>query len=144
VSARAYPTEEVECPRCDGLGEDLYAPDDPLDWHGNRCTFCFGHGTVTVCANCYDVDDGCAACVPEYVGCSRCGGTGGTPAGPFGAGRATCTDCGGSGSLRRPPVHAHTPAKGQSPNVLSEPGGERSESSLSGSGDSEPGDTPDG
>jgi DnaJ-class molecular chaperone len=104
VSARRYPTEQVECPSCDGMGEDVYAPDDPLSWHGNRCVYCFGTGTVTVCANCYDDYDGCAACMPEYVGCSHCGGTGGVPVGPFGGGRAICTYCGGSGSLRKPPA----------------------------------------
>lgn len=63
MSAR-YATEMVECPKCDGLGEDIYAADDPLDWHGNRCVDCFGTGTVEVCANCLDWDENCPACQP--------------------------------------------------------------------------------
>jgi hypothetical protein len=69
---RAYPTETVDCPRCDGLGEDIDAPDDPLDWHGNRCVDCFGRGTVEVCANCLDESyEGCSECNPARLPCGH-------------------------------------------------------------------------
>jgi hypothetical protein len=63
MNARAYPTETVECPSCDGFGEDIYAEPDPLGWHGGRCVDCLGRGTVEVCANCLDwAGEGCEQC----------------------------------------------------------------------------------
>lgn len=58
-----YPTEPVDCPRCDGDGEVCEA--DIFMGDGYRsCTYCMGRGEVEVCANCLDDLDGCTVCNP--------------------------------------------------------------------------------
>ncbi len=57
ASASRYPTEIVDCDRCDGMGE----VEDDL-WVWTRCYSCWGRGTVEVCASCLDYGEECDAC----------------------------------------------------------------------------------
>jgi DnaJ-class molecular chaperone len=52
-----YPTELVDCDRCDGMGE----VEDDL-WVWTRCYSCWGRGMVEVCAQCHDDGEECDAC----------------------------------------------------------------------------------
>jgi hypothetical protein len=54
---RQYPTETVDCDRCDGMGE---IEDDVFVW--TRCYSCFGRGLIEVCAYCLDGGEECEAC----------------------------------------------------------------------------------
>lgn len=63
-----YPTEEVECPTCDGCGQVEWSEDEcDYGFAGlfGQCGNCAGTGTVNVCANCYDDWDGCTVCNPR-------------------------------------------------------------------------------
>ncbi len=54
---RRFPTEWVDCDRCDGTGEY----EDDL-WVLVRCYRCWGRGTIEVCAECLDSGEECYAC----------------------------------------------------------------------------------
>lgn len=56
-----YPTDFVDCDRCDGTGEREYELDLFMSDYG-RCIDCGGTGQIEVCANCYD--EGCTVCDP--------------------------------------------------------------------------------
>jgi len=57
--AHQYPTELVDCDRCDGMGE----VEDDL-WVWVRCYSCWGSGQIEVCASCLDAygDEECDVC----------------------------------------------------------------------------------